>query len=214
MTDCKSYPKPTIITCPVCGSDDVSKVFRGKGDKFADDRPTGLSQIVQFESDYDCEFIIDMVSLRARRPCFQSRCRSCGWKWAAPMKQRACHPRPEPVHAEKRPTVVTVCGSSRFIEQMAVVRWELEKAGKITLGLHLLPMAYAQCQDHMAEEQDVAAAMDELHLRKIDMSDHIFVVNVDGYIGESTAREIAYAKKKGIPVVYLEDHNESGGRHG
>lgn len=104
-----------------------------------------------------------------------------------------------------RPTVITVCGSSRFVEQMAVVRWELEKQGNITLGLHLLPAAYAQCQDHIAEEQGVAAQMDELHLRKIDMSDKIFVVNVDGYIGESTAREIAYAKARAIPVVYLED---------
>lgn len=104
-----------------------------------------------------------------------------------------------------RPTVITVCGSSRFIEQMAVIRWELEKEGNITLGLHLLPMAYAQCQDHLAEAQGIAAMMDELHLRKIDMSDKIFVVNCDGYIGESTAREIAYAKEKGIPVVYLED---------
>jgi len=103
-----------------------------------------------------------------------------------------------------RPTVVTLCGSSRFIEQMAVVGWELEKAGKIMLGLHLLPMAYAECPDHIAEFQGVAARMDELHLRKIDMCDEVFVVNVDGYIGESTSREIAYAHAHGKPVRYLE----------
>jgi len=45
--------------------------------------------------------------------------------------------------------------------------------------------------------------MDNLHLRKIDLSDEIFVVNVDGYIGESTAREIKYAEKIGLNVRYF-----------
>ena len=43
-----------------------------------------------------------------------------------------------------------------------------------------------------------------MHKRKIDMADEIFVINVDGYVGESTKREIAYAKSKGKTVNYLE----------
>ena len=45
--------------------------------------------------------------------------------------------------------------------------------------------------------------LDDMHLRKIDLADEIFVVNVNGYIGESTRREIAYAKSTGKKVNYL-----------
>ena len=47
--------------------------------------------------------------------------------------------------------------------------------------------------------------LDDMHLRKIDMADEIFVINVGGYIGESTKREIAYAEKTGKKVNYLEN---------
>ena len=46
--------------------------------------------------------------------------------------------------------------------------------------------------------------MGELHFQKIEMSDAIFVVNVDGYIGESTRKEIEYAKSLDKEVMYLE----------
>jgi hypothetical protein len=45
---------------------------------------------------------------------------------------------------------------------------------------------------------------DDMHFRKIDLADEIFVINVGGYIGESTMREIAYAEKTGKKVNYLE----------
>ena len=50
--------------------------------------------------------------------------------------------------------------------------------------------------------------LDDMHLRKIDMADEIFVINVDGYIGESTRREIAYAEKTGKKINYLEKQDE------
>jgi len=46
--------------------------------------------------------------------------------------------------------------------------------------------------------------LDDMHKRKIDMADSIFVINVGGYIGESTRSEIEYAKKNGRGVQYLE----------
>ena len=46
--------------------------------------------------------------------------------------------------------------------------------------------------------------LDDMHLRKIDLADEIYVINVDGYIGESTRREIAYAEKSGKKINYLE----------
>jgi hypothetical protein len=47
--------------------------------------------------------------------------------------------------------------------------------------------------------------LDDMHKRKIDMADEIFVINVGGYIGSSTKSEIAYAKETGKPVHYLEE---------
>ena len=46
--------------------------------------------------------------------------------------------------------------------------------------------------------------IDDMHLRKIDLADEIFVINVGGYIGESTKWEIAYATKTGKKINYLE----------
>jgi hypothetical protein len=102
--------------------------------------------------------------------------------------------------------VITLCGSSRFVDVMAVCAWFLERDEKvITMGLHLLPEWYCKNKipDHLAEHEGCADEMDELHLRKIDLSDEIFVVNVDNYIGESTSKEIEYAKKNGKFIRYF-----------
>ena len=104
------------------------------------------------------------------------------------------------------PPVVVLCGSSRFVDVMATAAWLIERdEGKITMGLHLLPGWYTDVEDHLAEAEGVADEMDELHLRKIDMADEIFVINLHGYIGESTSREIQYAKNRGIAIRYFED---------
>ena len=96
----------------------------------------------------------------------------------------------------KKTKIITLCGSSRFCDIMAVCAWLLEKEEQaITMGLHLLPNWYTQVEGHLAEEEGVAQAFDELHLRKIDISDEVFVVNYNNYIGESTRKEIEYAKK-------------------
>lgn len=111
----------------------------------------------------------------------------------------------ESAQAVIRPQIICLCGSTRFVNEMAVLAWELEKDGNIVLGLHLLPANYPGVQeDHQAEAENVKEKMDALHLRKIDLADRIFVVNIGGYIGESTRSEIEYAKAQGKSVVYLE----------
>ena len=50
--------------------------------------------------------------------------------------------------------------------------------------------------------------LDDMHLRKIDLADEIFVINVGGYIGESTRREIEYAEDTGKKINYLEKPDE------
>jgi hypothetical protein len=94
---------------------------------------------------------------------------------------------------------------------MAVCAWMLERDEKaIAMGLHLLPRwysldlpGYQLPDDHLAEHEGVADAMDELHLRKIDLADEIFIVNYKGYIGDSTKREIAYAESKGLIIRWF-----------
>jgi hypothetical protein len=105
-----------------------------------------------------------------------------------------------------KPEIVVLCGSSRFVAEMAVIAWTFERdEGKITMGLHLLPSNYPEVPpDHLAEAEGAAEKMDELHLRKIDLADVVFIVNIGGYIGESTRREIDYAKRHGKPIRYLE----------
>jgi len=91
---------------------------------------------------------------------------------------------------------------------MACIAWALERdEGVITLGLHLLPDWYNgpdAAPDHMAEAAGRKEHFDELHKRKIDLADQVLVCNIDGYIGDSTKSEIAYARAHGKPVRFLE----------
>ncbi len=109
-----------------------------------------------------------------------------------------------------RPTVVTICGSTKFADQHAVARWEMERTGKyVCLMINYLPAAYGEAiglkhSDHFGEQLGLKELLDELHFRKIDLSDEVYVVNVDGYIGESTTREIAYGIAAKLPVRFLE----------
>jgi len=103
----------------------------------------------------------------------------------------------------KRPKIVVMCGSSRYVDIMAVCEWLIQRDElAITMGLNLLPSWYCQGKipDHLAENEGCAKEMDELHLRKIDIADEIFVVNFRDYIGESTSREIKYAQDKGKKI--------------
>ncbi len=87
----------------------------------------------------------------------------------------------------------------RYGNRIAKGKFTLE--GKIVLSVGVCKHA----EHHGAEAlgKGVVDRLDELHLRKIDLADSVFVLNVDGYIGESTAKEIEYAEKTGKPIEYL-----------
>jgi len=104
-----------------------------------------------------------------------------------------------------RPEIVCLVG---FSAVAAVAAWELEKKGKIALTLHLLPPWYTKTISHLAEAEGVQEILDELWLRKIDLADEVFVVNVGGYISDRTRFEIEYAEGLGKPVKYLEPLEE------
>lgn len=96
--------------------------------------------------------------------------------------------------------VITLCGSTRFKEQFLKAQKDLTLQGNIVISVGL----FGHSGDDEVWSEGVKAMLDDMHLRKIDMADSIFVINVGGYIGESTKREIAYAQAHGKEVKYLE----------
>ena len=112
----------------------------------------------------------------------------------------------------KKSKVIVLCGSSRFCQIMAVCAWLIERDEQaITMALHMLPEWYsADLPDsHLAEHEGVASAMDELHMRKIDLADEVFVVNHGDYLGKSTKNQIEYAQSYGIPIRWFQ-HDDIG----
>lgn len=96
-----------------------------------------------------------------------------------------------------KPKIICLCGSTKFRSEFVKVNYELTLAGNIVLA----PGVFGHSGDVVTEEQK--QQLDELHLRKIDLADSIFVINPNGYIGEGCKREIEYAKQFGKPVFYL-----------
>ena len=102
--------------------------------------------------------------------------------------------------------VITLCGSTRFKDDFLEVQKRLTLEGNIVISVGL----FGHSGDEEVWNEGVKDMLDRQHLAKIDLADEIFVINVGGYIGESTRREIAYAKSKGKNVSYLEDFLKPG----
>lgn len=115
--------------------------------------------------------------------------------------QHAAGPRRLIGLSEDFPRIVCLCGSTRFTEEFQRQNLNLTLQGHIvlTIGANVADQSLG-----IAQDSAVKGALDMLHLRKIDLADEVLVLNVKGYIGLSTAREIAYAKKIGKPLHYLE----------
>ena len=95
--------------------------------------------------------------------------------------------------------VITLCGSTRFKEDFERVNRELTLLGNIVISVG----AFGHAGDTFTEEQKIM--LDDIHKRKIDMADAIYVINKDGYIGSSTRSEIQYAIAHGKQVIFMED---------
>ena len=105
-----------------------------------------------------------------------------------------------------RTEIICLCGSTRFTYEMLIKQWELTKQRYIVVSWCALPDDYYAGEDksHIGDIEGVKEIVDEVHLRKIDLCDRVFVINKGGYIGESTTNEINYAKSIGKPVEYME----------
>ena len=99
------------------------------------------------------------------------------------------------------PHIICLCGSTRFLKTFQEVARKETIAGKIVLTIHCVTTA-----EHASEaaNPDLKTMLDEIHFRKIDLADEVLILNVGGYIGDSTRREIAYAEGREKEIRYLE----------
>ena len=95
--------------------------------------------------------------------------------------------------------IITLCGSIKFKNEFIKVQERLTLEGNIVFT----PNFFNSIKKEEINEK-IKKMLDEMHRQKIDMSDEIYVINLGGYIGESTKSEIEYAKAKGKKISYLE----------
>lgn len=100
----------------------------------------------------------------------------------------------------KKPIIVCLCGSTRFSQAFRDANLRETLAGKIVLSIG----CDFKSDDALGLNEYDKKRLDELHLRKIDLADEVLILNVDGYIGESTQRELTYAWDKRKTVIFLE----------
>ena len=96
--------------------------------------------------------------------------------------------------------VITLCGSTKFKDDFIERQKRLTLEGNIVISVGL----FGHAGDNEVWTEGTKEMLDDMHKRKIDMADEIFVINKGGYIGSSTKSEIEYALKTGKKVNYME----------
>lgn len=94
--------------------------------------------------------------------------------------------------------VITLCGSTKFKDQFLEAQKKLTLDGNIVISVGL----FGHSGDNEVWDEGVKEMLDDMHKRKIDMADEIFVIDVGGYIGSSTKSEIDYAYRHGKNIRY------------
>jgi hypothetical protein len=120
------------------------------------------------------------------------------------LKAKVCARLGRPV-GQPRPRIVCLCGSTRFHEAFMRANYEETMAGRIVLSvgffMHRPDTAHGEALGCTPEQK---VALDVLHKQKIDLADEVLILNVGGYVGESTRSELEHARAQGKPVRWLE----------
>ena len=95
--------------------------------------------------------------------------------------------------------IITLCGSTRFKDEFHEAQKRLTLEGNIVISVGL----FGHSGDEEVWAENIKPMLDDMHFRKIDLADDIFVINPGGYIGSSTQKEIEYAHSTGKEVRYL-----------
>ncbi|WP_425442550.1 hypothetical protein [Streptomyces colonosanans] len=109
---------------------------------------------------------------------------------------------PDTSNPQSRPRIVVLCGSTRYWDALTEANLYETAAGHIVLAPGCNMKQPHPLWATTAQADRLKAMLDALHLQKIDLADEVLVVNPGGYIGESTRREIAYARSLGKPLRY------------
>jgi NAD(P)H-nitrite reductase large subunit len=95
--------------------------------------------------------------------------------------------------------IITLCGSTKFKDEFIAVQKRLTLEGNIVISVGL----FGHSGDDEVWTESTKEMLDDMHKRKIDLADEIFVINVGGYLGNSTKSEIEYALITGKAIRYL-----------
>ncbi len=95
--------------------------------------------------------------------------------------------------------IITLCGSTKFRDEFIAEQKKLTLDGNIVISVGL----FGHSGDEEVWSRNTKEMLDDMHLRKIDLADEIFVINPGGYLGQSTQNEIEYARKTNKVVRFL-----------
>jgi hypothetical protein len=106
-----------------------------------------------------------------------------------------------------RPKIVCLCGSSRFKDAFVWANLEETLKGNIVLSIGCDMKSDHEIFGRLSAEEwaETKKKLDELHFRKIELADEVLVLNVGGYIGESTQNELNHAQMLGKTVRFLRE---------
>ena len=94
--------------------------------------------------------------------------------------------------------IITICGSLKFQKEMMIV------AEKLALESNCVLTPVYPILENLEKTEEQLERLKEAHFKRIELSDAIYVINKDNYIGKSTKLEIEYAQKLGKEIIYLE----------
>jgi len=103
------------------------------------------------------------------------------------------------------PPIICLCGSTKFKDRFLKLNALFTLKGWVVVTVGMFGHA-----DSVKLSRENKAVVDVLHFAKIDMAEVVYIINTNGYIGESTEREIAYARMRGKQIVYDEPGSPAG----
>lgn len=125
-----------------------------------------------------------------------------------PQQQAICDLLNVELKSDAFPTIVCLCGSTRFYQEFQEANFKLTLEGKIVLTVGFYPHASMEAhhQEDLGITEQQKEELDELHKRKIDLADEVFIINKGKYLGASTLSELRYAREMGKVVRFLEPY--------
>lgn len=105
------------------------------------------------------------------------------------------------------PRIVCLCGSTRFWREFQRASLSLTVEGAIVLSIGAATNTDDEHFGNLPQEEydRIKLALDDLHLKKIELADEVLILNVGGYVGPSTLRELSHARTLGKPITFLEE---------